>query len=329
MQEERQIKGESGEDAKSNLQVYFRRLYLRLVIGLLAAFILPHMALSAYFHFQFTTTLKNTGKLNLEAISKSLRDTIDLFIQERVVNMFAVFHSSEFKLAPTTESMHLHLQSLRRASESFIDIGVLDADGTQTAYAGPYPFLQGKNYKDEPWFRDLMDTERAFTISDIYPGFRNKPHFTIAVRQMIDGRHYVLKSTLDPDKFYMFLRSISHGKEVETALINDRGQYQVVDPTQTALRALGDYIPPRETPSGVIEFTKAGDTILIAYAWLREVPWALKVRQPLAIAHAGMYRTRRIMTTSLAVILAVLAALIWFTTKRLIDGARATAEKRE
>ena len=31
-----------------------------------------------------------------------------------------------------------------------------------------------------------MKQERDYYISDIYLGFRNKPHFTIAVRQMID-----------------------------------------------------------------------------------------------------------------------------------------------
>ena len=76
-------------------------------------------------------------------------------------------------------------------------------------YAGPFPYLQDKNYANEKWFTSLMHRDRNHFISDIYLGFRNKAHFTIAVKQMIDGNPYVMRSTLDPDKFYMFLRTIN------------------------------------------------------------------------------------------------------------------------
>jgi hypothetical protein len=49
---------------------------------------------------------------------------------------------------------------------------------------------------------------RAHYISDIYTGFRNKLHFTIAVKQIVDDHTVVLLSVLDPDKFCLFLRTI-------------------------------------------------------------------------------------------------------------------------
>ncbi len=86
-----------------------------------------------------------------------------------------------------------------------------------------FRYLQDKDYANENWFTNLMQQNRNHFISDIYLGFRNKPHFTIAVRQMIDGKPYVMRSTLDPDKFYMFLQTINHGKGVNSALINNEG----------------------------------------------------------------------------------------------------------
>jgi len=44
-----------------------------------------------------------------------------------------------------------------------------------------------------------------------------------------------MRSTLDPDKFYSFLQSISNKKEVESALINKEGLYQIVDPSRGQL----------------------------------------------------------------------------------------------
>jgi len=312
-----------------DIKAYFKQLRLRLRIGLLAAFIVPLAALSLYFHFQFQITLKATAKMNLITISESQRNTIDLFLQERVVNIFSLLHSKEFSTAPTQTTMGNYLQNLRRVSDAFIDVGFLNAEGIQIGYAGPFPYLQNKSYGKETWFLSLMKQDRDYYISDIYLGFRNKPHFTIAVRQVIDGQLCAMRSTLDPDKFYMFLRTISHGKGVESSLINHAGIYQVVDPDRGEMFGLSDFIPPEPSLSGVQEIQKNGDSILVAYSWLKETPWALIVREPLSIAHAQMYRARRVLIAGTALIIIIVATAIWLTTNTLLNKAQENAEKRE
>ena len=79
---------------------YFRKLKFRLRFGVLVAFLVPLVTLSVYFHFQFTSTLKGSGKLNLVAIAESQRNTIDLFLQERVINIFSQFQSEGFSFKP-------------------------------------------------------------------------------------------------------------------------------------------------------------------------------------------------------------------------------------
>ena len=316
-------------DRATNTRAYFKQLRLRFRIGLLLSFIVPLAALSAYFHFQFNFTLKETAKLNLMVISESQKNTVDLFLQERVVNIFSLFHSLEFSLTPSRNTMEDYLQNLRRVSDAFIDVGFLDAGGIQIGYAGPFPYLQDKDYTNENWFLALMQQDRNHFISDIYLGFRNKPHFTIAVKQRIDGKPYVMRSTLDPDKFYMFLRTINHGKGVNSALVNNAGAYQLVDPDRGRLLGLSDFIPTQITGSGVREIKKNGDSILTAYAWLKEVPWALIVREPLNIAHAQMYRSRIIIIIGSVLIIAIIAMAIWFTTSKLINNAQDKAEKHE
>ena len=316
-------------DKTTNTRAYFKQLRLRFRIGLLISFMLPLAALSAYFHFQFNFTLKETAKLNLMVISESQRNTVDLFLQERVVNIFSLFHSLEFSLAPSRRTMENYLRNLRRVSDAFIDVGFLNAGGIQIGYAGPFPNLQNKDYTNEKWYLALMQQDRHYYISDIYLGFRNKPHFTIAVKQRIDGKLYVVRSTLDPDKFYMFLRTINRGKGVNSVLINNKGSYQVVDPDSGKLFGLSDLIPSNPTGSGVQEIKKNGDTILAAYAWLKEVSWVLIVREPLSIAHAQMYQARRIIITGSVLIIAIIAMAIWFTTSKLINKAQDGAEKNE
>ncbi len=225
--------------------------------------------------------------------------------------------------------MASYLQNLRQVSDAFIDVGFLNSEGIQIGYAGPFLFLQGKDYSNEKWFETLMGQDQGYFISDIYLGFRKKPHFTIATKQLIDGNNYIMRSTLDPDKLYMFMRNISHGKEVESALINSKGFYQIVDPDRGELLGLSEYLPPQAAGPEVDEIRKNGDSVLIAYAWLKETPWALIVRQPLSIVHAGMYQTRRIMTAVQSFFLLIIGVAIWLTTSKQIKKAENVSQKRD
>ena len=93
----------------------FRKLERRLQIGLSTAFFVPVVIMSGYFHFQFHTTMTATGKQRLIAVAESQRNTIDLFLQERVANMVTLFQNSIFKLDPTEYDMMALYQNLRQS----------------------------------------------------------------------------------------------------------------------------------------------------------------------------------------------------------------------
>jgi two-component system NtrC family sensor kinase len=317
-------------DSQTNLQrirLYFRQLQTRLVLGLVLGFLLPNALLSAYFHFQFTHTLKESAKLNLVAVAESQKNTIDLYLQERVVNLYNLFHSKEFSLKPTQDQMDTSLSSLKHFNDGFIDVGFFDSRGIQIGYAGPFPALHGRDYSKETWYQALLKENRSYFISDIYMGFRNLPHFTIATKQVFDGRPYVMRATLDPDKFYIFLRAISQGKEVESTLVNRQGLYQVVDPGRSQLRGASDFVPMESEASGVEEFERDDQKMLVAYSWLKETPWALLAMQPVAVAQSGMIKTRLVLTVSLIVVSLFISAMIFFAIKKLVRRAQRMAEK--
>ncbi|NQU25000.1 MAG: histidine kinase [Candidatus Nealsonbacteria bacterium] len=316
-------------DTRTDTAEYFNKLRRRLKLGLLAAFSLPVAALAVYFHFQFNPTLRETGKLHLASLAESQRNTVDLFLQERVTNIFSLFHGTEFTLDPSQQQMDRYLQGLRQTSDAFIDVGFCNSEGVQIGYAGPFPDLYGKDYSSEDWFGSVLERDTNYHVSDVYLGFRKKPHFTIAVKQLIDTKPYVMRATLDPDKFYMFLRNISRGKGVDSVLVNTEGYYQVVAPDRGALLGKTTYMPPGSEGFGVEEISANGTSILVAYIWLKETPWILMVRQPLDMAYAEIYRARTIMIASTAAIMAVIGLLVWMMTDRLLKGAQATAESYE
>ncbi len=307
----------------------FGKLDRRLQIGLLTAFFIPMAVLSAYFHFQFQHTLTAIGKNRLIVVAESQRNTVDLFLQERVSNIITLFHHSGFKLSPTEHDMMSLYQNLRQASDAFIDLGFLDERGIQIGYAGPFPYLQDKEYSGQEWYTRLMDRQVQHYISDIYLGFRNKLHFTIAVKQIINGKPYVFKSTLDPDKFDLYLKTIYQGDGIQTSIINESGEYQVVDPAQRLHLKKSAYIPPANVPSGAIEYRQKDRSVLMAHAWLTETRWALLVAEPFEIAYAQLYLVRRIMLISSALTIVAAIFLIRFSTRYLIKKLRETEGQRE
>ncbi len=143
----------------------------QLAVGLLTAFTLPYLAFFVFFQFQFVGTLKNAGRLNLEALANSQKNTIDLFLQERVMNIFSLFHDREFQAPPPQDKMERFLTRLRRQNDAFTDVGFLNEDGVQSGYAGIFSDLLGKDYSEEEWFQSLMNQDADYYVSDVYLRF--------------------------------------------------------------------------------------------------------------------------------------------------------------
>ncbi|MBU2509833.1 histidine kinase [bacterium] len=314
---------------KESIDQFFKRLRYKLSIALLIAFTFPYGALTIFFNYQFNNVLNETGKLHLVSLSESQRNTVDLFLQERVINLFSLFHNPDFKPTLDNSEMKYLLMNLKQANNTFVDLGFLNVKGIQFGYAGPYSSLQDKDYSNESWFKALMEGKKEYHITDIYLGFRNNPHFTIAVKQVINQQPFVIRSTLDPDQFYRFLQTINRAQGVESVLINAQGIYQVVGPNIGKPFQKSMYTPDIAEPSDVKEVKNNGDSILIAHSWLEEANWVLLVRQPLGIAYAKMHTTRRIITFVLVIVLIVFAGVIFITTNRLISYAQDASEKKD
>jgi two-component system NtrC family sensor kinase len=59
-----------------------------------------------------------------------------------------------------------------------------------------------------------------------------------------------MRATLDPDKFYRFIRTIGQGKVADLVLINREGKYQIVDPATVNCSAESRRMPPASSALG-------------------------------------------------------------------------------
>jgi two-component system NtrC family sensor kinase len=252
-----------------------KRHFLRLSLTYLA----PLLILSVYFYFQYSSIESEGEKLHLKTIAENQANTFDLFLTERLINLSNLIKDPSLKFPPSYDQIMNYLKQLQKSSDTFVDIGYFDSSGVQVSYAGPYPSLGKRNYSQEDWFVSLLRKDEGYVITDIYLGFRQKPHFTIAVSEGKDGDFAILRATLDPAKIYDYIRSLEGANEVITSIVNQEGFYQIVTSHLGTPLTSSSIVPPRSSNLGIEKITIEGQKITYAYSWLRNADWALIVQQ--------------------------------------------------
>jgi len=256
----------------------FRRKQLT---RLFFTYLAPLLILLVYFSYQYHQLASDSWRLHLTAIAENQANTFNLFLTERVVNLNNVIDDPEFRNSNSTEALQRYLQGLKRVSETFVDLGFFSSSGVQVSYAGPYPSLENRDYGAERWFTELKESNEKFIITDIYLGFRQRPHFTIAVSRDFDDGYAVLRATLDPEKIYDYMSSLEGASEVSISIVNNDGYYQLVTPHIGTPLEASSFVPPIEPALGAQEIKIGRSSFHYAYSWIRMADWALIVQPSL------------------------------------------------
>jgi two-component system, NtrC family, sensor kinase len=166
----------------------------------------------------------------------------------------------------------------------FTDVGLIDQDGNHVKYVGPYD-LSRRNYRDWEWFRQVV--ERGATVSDMFLGWREVPHFIIAVKRVEGQRFWILRATVNNEYFGKLVGGVHLGKTGESFIVNKDGIYQtrprfggeILAPSGFALPE------PRGEAIDVRELELGGKRYLCTATWLAQPRWLLVVRQETSDAY--------------------------------------------
>ena len=137
------------------------------------------------------------------------------------------FAASENRYSELIEPDNLKKLFIRfkRQYDFFADIGVIDMFGVQQAYVGPYD-LQGTDYSEDTWFKETL--LQGGYISSIYLGYRQVPHFTIAVSKTDPEtlEQWVLRVTIDSTQLQKIVDTIKTSATDDLFLIDQDGLLQ-------------------------------------------------------------------------------------------------------
>jgi two-component system NtrC family sensor kinase len=218
----------------------------------------------------------------------------------------------------------------RNALHLFEDLGVLDRNGRHLAYSGPHD-LQDRDYANEPWFREVMT--KGQVISDVFLGYRNSPHFAIAVRRETGGRTWVLRASVNAFQFSTLLDGERFGRTGEVFLLGPGGALQTRSATYgNMLQAVDPAVAQAVADSGqgVTSLTRQGEELLLAATPLKAKPgWALVVQQEAREARQAWADKLRTLGLAFALgLVAIGLGALWALRSLLRRLERLDAEKR-
>ncbi len=116
---------------------------------------------------------------------------------------------------------------IKRQYTFFADLGVIDHSGIQQAYWGHYD-LQNVDYSQEEWFQEV--TVKGVYISRVYTGYREVPHFAVAVSNLDPKTRelWVLRATIDAVTLQQFVNAIKTNASDDLFLVDEEGFLQTV-----------------------------------------------------------------------------------------------------
>jgi len=269
----------------------YRNLQHKIIAITLAVSFAPLLALGATIYYQFDRVCREKIEEQIRYRSRAQAEAVDVFLKERTAILSAIADTQTFSEISKESSLARVLTVMNTRAGAFVDLGVIDQAGQHLAYVGPYD-LKNVNYYLQPWFGEVMS--KGIYISDVYMGYRQIPHFIIAVRRQEGENSWILRATIDSDVFQHIVRSAQLGRSGDAFIINRDGSYQTRSRFNgTALSQSG--INPNAFGRGttVIDRRKSdGNPILCAGSWLKGTRWLLIITQDATEELSGLLAAR-------------------------------------
>lgn len=264
---------------------HYKRIWLRMTGAFCVLITVPVTILVLVTTSSLRDAAIDKTEVSLGRLIEHKKDVVSLFLkeQEGLLTMLVGMYPIEF-LGRQDNLDHLFIAVNK--SGTIVDLHVIDSSGKQLAYVGPYAqSITGKNYYDAQWFQDVLIT--GSHVSDVFLGFRNVPHFVVAVADPL--KTYVLRATINSEQFNKLLLSSQIGPNGDSFIVNREGRLQT--PHRGGLTELDAEDRSLLEHHEGTAIAKRGETI-VATRWVKDGQWCLFVKALLEDSLGPFYKVR-------------------------------------
>jgi len=194
-------------------------------IFVLALTALSPIGIATLIYYQLIeTSVDSDLNHRTKQLTTAAKSAVTFFMEERLNALTFTVNENGYEQLEDNTRLSEILKNLKLGFGGVTDLSVLDAEGNQVAYAGPFN-LEGKNYKNQSWFEQSI--KKMNYISEVFTGYRDVPHIIIAVRSAkTDGSFFILRATLDTERLMQTLSSYKTGDYADIFLVYHEGVLQ-------------------------------------------------------------------------------------------------------
>ncbi len=308
----------------------YRALRRSVVLATATVALVPLIITTFMNYMQYREALQAEAVQPMARLTLNTKRSLELFLSERRSVLTFLVHDRPFSDLCNEQTLMRMISNLNRSLEvgAFVDLGVIDDRGDQLCYSGPYE-LAGRNYIDQDWFHEVA--RLGTYTSDVFLGFRNSPHFAIAIRHDRDeGGFYILRATIDADMLSEQILTAGLNPTDDVFLINREGILQ------SPSRRYGEILQPFPMPvphfSPSVEDVEVvdsqGEKIFMSSAYIASSPFILIHIKPAREAMGRWFSLRSELIGFLIVSTALILGVVLWGSGLLIRRMREADERR-
>jgi signal transduction histidine kinase len=322
------LKGDRDEAEHFRYLFNYPRLW-QVAIALMASVAIVPLICVTVFDYRVTQdALKSEVLLRTSRLASNTKRSIASFLEARKSALDFIVHDNDPVSLKDPKRLSEILVNLDNGFGGFVDLGVIDDQGKQTTYVGPYR-LEGKDYSPQPWFQEVV--EKGIHISDVFLGYRKLPHLVIAVKYPLpNSSFYVLRASIDTGQFNRILSELEVSGSGDAFLINRDGIIQtpprsmgsVLEKCSLPVPAYAEHTEVYETQ------TSGGVPLIIGYAYIPSTSFILMIVKQTEQVMQAWYKTRLDFIGFLVVSVAVILTVILAVATYLVNSVYLTDHKR-
>lgn len=314
------------------LSPYYRSLTRNMVLVVMLISLAPMVLVTGTILNQFSASYHEKVFAHLGELVLKHKHNIDGFLEEKLHNIQFLTDTIDFDNCGDQGMIEAHLARLQQTyGPVFVDLGVIDDQGRQVAYAGPFK-LEKARYADADWFKKAI--ESRFFTSDVFLGLRGAPHFIIAVRKVCRDQQWIIRATIDFEEFNRLVEKVRIGETGFAYILNREGRFQTkptFDFTPT-LDIYAQYFSNLERMGREVEIQErldgTGVKSLYVSALLKDGDWLLVYRQASSDAFSDLRNAQTVAVLFLVLGgIAIVAMAFWMSGKMVRRIATSDTEK--
>jgi signal transduction histidine kinase len=289
------------------------RLRRTVVLATAAVSLLPLVILSFLYYDQYERSLRTE---TVEGVSRQVTNNkraLEFFLTERRSALSFIVRDRSFMELCDVETLSRLVRHINDtfALGSFADMGLIDANGKQLCYTGPYD-LKGRDYHDQDWFYRV--SRRGAFISDTFLGYRHSPHFAIATKhERESGGYYILRATINAEVLAEQILTSGLTPDDDVFLVNKDGVLQSPSRRYGAVLKTVSISLPHAT--GDVHVLEQEDEqhrpVVIGCAQIADSPFVLVYIKPHVRPQSAGLALPRLLLFLLVSIAVILGVILW------------------